>query len=286
MKEFFKNKKVIITGHDGFKRLWLQDLLNEWEAHLIDTSSIQSHLDVAEHFTNNKPEIVFHISSHNPEQTKLLSPYISTSHILDVIKSTPSIKSAIVIPAKKSEEAKEWQTGLDEDEKKELARLLEKVDNVQIRGEIWHQLVKKFITVPIELCIVDSNNKVFMVYRKDREFDGYHIPGTVINDWETVDQACARLVNGEVLRDAGFSITKPESVGWLEVRRGEGAEESKTRNAISLLYLARLDGAYEEKEGMAFFDFNSLPENTLGHHKFILRRFNQYLTDGEIVLGK
>jgi hypothetical protein len=94
------------------------------------------------------------------------------------------------------------------------------------------------------------------------------------------------LVNGEVLRDAGFSITKPESVGWLEVRRGEGAEESKTRNAISLLYLARLDGAYEEKEGMAFFDFNSLPENTLGHHKFILRRFNQYLTDGEIVLGK
>jgi ADP-ribose pyrophosphatase YjhB (NUDIX family) len=286
MKEFFKHKKVIITGHNGFKKIWLQDLLNEWEAHTVKLPEIQDASEIHTHFMREQPEIVFHITTHTPNQENLVSPYVSTSHILDALNNTPSIKSAIVIPEKKSDTHKTWQKGLDEEEKKELARLLEKVDNVQIRGEIWHQLVKKFITVPIELCIVNNENKVFMVYRKDREFDGYHLPGTVINDWETVDEACTRLVHGEVLRDAGFTITKPKSIGWLEVRRGSGKEESRTRNAISLLHLAHLDGNYTEKEGMGFFGFDNIPQNTLGHHIFIIRKFKEYLDSGEIILGK
>ena len=239
-----------------------------------------------------QPDIVFHIAlpggtlGVDSPQEGTLSPYIGTVSVLDVIKDIPSITQAVVIPSEKVHPDKEWHPSLDEEEKKQLAHLLEKVDNVQIRGEIWHQLVKKVITVPIELCITDEDNNVFLVYRNDREFDGYHMPGTVINDWETVEEACIRLVQGEVIRDAGIIITKPHSIGWLEVRRGNGPEESKTRNAVSLLFTAKLVSGFTPQEGRGFYSLGNLPENTLGHHKFILRYFRKNFETGEPILGQ
>lgn len=71
---------------------------------------------------------------------------------------------------------------LNEQEIIKLTDLLARVDNTQIKGDVWYELVKKFITVPIELCILDDQERVLLVYRKDREFDGYHMPGSVVND--------------------------------------------------------------------------------------------------------
>ena len=165
------------------------------------------------------------------------------------------------------------EESITEEEKKELARLLSKIKNREIVGDIWHQLVKKFITVPVELCVLDSKNRVFLVYRKDREFDGYHLPGTIVNDWETVHDARVRLMQGEIQKDAGFVISYPESIGWIEVRRGEGEYESRTRNTVALLHIARIQGEFIEKEGYGFYALDAIPENTLQDHKFILRYF-------------
>lgn len=292
MKEYFKRKKIIITGHEGFKSDWLRDLLVDYDANVMGIIRNQSPENIKTLFKEEQPEIVFHIAlptgvaPNNELHDAVLSPYVGTAAVLDAIKDTPSVTSAVVIPSEIAHLGGTWYPSLDEEEKKQLAHLLEKVDNVQIRGEIWHQLVKKIITVPIELCITDENNNVFLVYRKDREFDGYHMPGTVINDWETVEEACNRLVKGEVIRDAGITISSPYSIGWLEVRRGLKEEESTTRNAISLLFTARLEGDFVPQEGKGFFSFDNLPENTLGHHKFILRYFRKNFEDGSIILGR
>ena len=288
MKEFFKHKKVIVTGERGFKHDWIVELLKEWEADIVSPRH-----DSMNVFAEAQPDIVFHIASssqnknsHVDNENTIVSPYVSTSHILDALRNTPSITSAIVIPAEKVHKEKEWHPSLTDEEKKELAHLLEKAENIEIRGEIWHQLVKKFITVPIELCILNEDNKVFLVYRKDREFDGYHMPGTVINDWETVEEACKRLIKKEVTEGAGLTITEPVSIGWLEVRRGDKPEESKTRNAISLLHVAKIVQEPVLQEGTGFYAFDALPENTLGHHLYILKFFKKYIEDGEIILGK
>jgi hypothetical protein len=111
------------------------------------------------------------------------------------------------------------------------------------------------------------------------------VPGRVVNDWETVKEALARLVQGEVIVDAGLHITEPKSIGWLEVRRGQGLNENKSRNALSLLHIARLHGNFVPKEGMGFYDFDNLPKNTLSFHKFLLQFFRRYLDDGRIILG-
>lgn len=285
MKEFFKDKKVIVTGQPGFKQEWITKLLQEWEADIINPTHDIKHI-----FIQEQPEIVFHISGSKDRglhvSEGIISPYTGTSSLLDAIHSVSSVQSAVVIPEDKAHKDTEWNHHLTDEEKKELAHLLEKAENVEIRGEIWHQLVKKFITVPIELCILNEENKVFLVYRKDREFDGYHMPGTVINDWETVDEACNRLIKKEVAEGAGLTITTPISIGWLEVRRGNKPEESKTRNAISLLHVAKVFGKPLLKEGSGFYAFDALPENTLGHHKYILTFFEKYLDDGQIILGK
>ena len=177
-------------------------------------------------------------------------------------------------------------TLLNDDDKKLLASLLERAKNTDIKGEVWHQLVKKFITVPVELCVLDSKNRVFLVYRKDREFDGYHLPGTIVNDWETVHDARVRLMQGEIQKDAGFVISYPESIGWIEVRRGEGEYESRTRNTVALLHIARIQGEFIEKEGYGFYALDAIPKNTLQDHKFILRYFKKYLENGHIILGE
>ncbi len=175
---------------------------------------------------------------------------------------------------------------LSEEEKVELSTLLERAKNTDIKGEIWYQMVKKFITVPVELCVLDKDNKVFLVYRKDREFDGYHLPGTIVNDWETVHDARVRLMEGEIKKDAGFTISYPESIGWLQVRRGEGENDSPTRNTVALLHIARLEGDFTPQEGYGFYMFDNIPKSTLKDHKFILRYFKRYLENGHIILGE
>lgn len=65
-------------------------------------------------------------------------------------------------PEKDEGEIQKTLLPLKEEEKQQLAGLLERIKNTEIKGEIWHQLVKKFITVPIELCILDKQNRVFL----------------------------------------------------------------------------------------------------------------------------
>lgn len=175
---------------------------------------------------------------------------------------------------------------LTDQEKKELVVLLEKIENTEIRGEIWHQLVKKFITVPVELCILDDNDRVFLVYRKDQEFDGYHMPGSVVNDWETVEEARARLIQDEVVTGAGIEITEPEPIGWVESVREAGPAEASTRHGVLLLHIARFRGDFIAREGMGFYAFDAIPSNTLGCHKYLIPFFERYLRDGKPILGK
>lgn len=169
---------------------------------------------------------------------------------------------------------------LNQDEKNVLAELLEKAENKDIRGPVWHALVKKFPTVPIELMVFNDKKEVFLVYRDDAEFTGWHHPGSCWNDWETLPERRQKLVDGEIIKDAGIKITEPISIGWMGVYRGDGPDENGSRNACSLIHMAHLASEFTPKQGYGFFPLDNLPEDTLGCHKYILRRVKQYLVDG------
>ena len=142
---FWKGKKVLITGHTGFKgswlSLWLQSLGAEVVGVSLDsptTPSLYEQANVAKGmislrqdirngeaikqlFQQHKPEIVFHLAAQplvrysyqNPVETYETN-VMGTLHVLEGIRSVDSVRSAVMITTDKCYQNKEWVWGYRE----------------------------------------------------------------------------------------------------------------------------------------------------------------------------
>lgn len=145
--EFYKNKKILVTGHTGFKGSWLcRVLINagsnvtgyalkpDGEPNLFSIAevnkSINSILGDIRDFENLKsvfesfrPEIVFHLAAQpivregykNPRET-FETNVMGTVNLLECIKLCPSVKSVVNVTTDKVYQNKEWCWGYREDE--------------------------------------------------------------------------------------------------------------------------------------------------------------------------
>lgn len=156
---------------------------------------------------------------------------------------------------------------LTQSEVEQLAGLLGKIE-WPMPKEVFYALLRCTVSVPIELAVIDDKGYVLMFYRKDEEYDGYHMPGTVLRDNEDVSNALRRLLASELV---GANISAPQNIGWIEIPRGSGHGENPTRHEISLIFLARLHGEYQGKGG-EFFPIHKLPKNTLPHHVTLIQQ--------------
>ncbi|MGC9603058.1 MAG: NUDIX hydrolase [Minisyncoccia bacterium] len=132
-----------------------------------------------------------------------------------------------------------------------------------LKQSIFSAIVNKTVSVPIELAVFDEQGRVLMFYRRDDEYDGYHIPGTVLRDNEDVPAAIRRLLKSEVV---GGRVTQITSLGWIEIPKGD----NPTRHEISLLHSCVLEGPYNGKSGEFFFP-DKLPFTTLDHHHTLIK---------------
>ena len=139
LQQFFHNKRVLITGHTGFKGAWLAHVLANWGAHIVgvalephvspnlyDTLGLARRIDsrivdirnfseLQAVFEKEKPEIVFHLAAQAIVRESYRDPLrtiavntLGTGHILEAIRHTPSVKSAVLITTDKVYENKEW----------------------------------------------------------------------------------------------------------------------------------------------------------------------------------
>lgn len=139
MKEFYKNKKVLITGHTGFKGSWLTQILLNWEADVVGISlkpdtrpslfevlgfekkiknyfvDVRNFDEIKKVFENEKPEIVFHLAAQAIVRTSYDDPIytistnvMGTANILQVVKEVGFVKSTVIITTDKVYENKEW----------------------------------------------------------------------------------------------------------------------------------------------------------------------------------
>ena len=146
--EGYQGKKVLVTGHTGFKGSWLSIWLNHLGADVIgvaldpktqldnfilsDVSSfvkdvrldIRDKESLMELFRKEKPEIVFHLAA----QPLVLDSYkcpletfetntLGTANILEAIRQTKSVHTAIFITTDKVYENMEWLWPYRENEK-------------------------------------------------------------------------------------------------------------------------------------------------------------------------
>ena len=147
MLQTYQNKKVLITGHTGFKGSWLSVWLHmlgaELTGYALDPltpkdnfvlSGMQENMhdnrgDVRDFhhlskvFETAKPEFVFHLAAQplvgrsyeNPVETYGTN-VMGTMNVLECIRNTPETKVGVIITTDKCYENKEWIWGYREND--------------------------------------------------------------------------------------------------------------------------------------------------------------------------
>ena len=144
-KNFWKGKKVLVTGHTGFKGSWLSLWLQSLGAELVGVSldvpttpSLYEQANVSENmislredirdvvairkiFQDHLPEIVFHLAAQPLVRLSYREPVetyeinvMGTLHVLEGIRSVDSVRSAVMITTDKCYQNKEWVWGYRE----------------------------------------------------------------------------------------------------------------------------------------------------------------------------
>lgn len=145
---FYSGKRVLVTGHTGFKGSWLSIWLNELGAEVIgvakDTYSerdnyvlseigkkikadlrldIRDGKDIAQVFDEYHPEIVFHLAAQPLVRLSYDIPVetyetnvMGTINIMEAIRLTDSVKVGVMITTDKCYENKECMRGYKEDD--------------------------------------------------------------------------------------------------------------------------------------------------------------------------
>ena len=145
--EFFKDKQILITGHTGFKGSWLCEILLALGANVIGysletntspnlfsileldkrtnnyISDIRDYKTLLEIMKKEKPEIVIHMAaqplvreSYNEPIYTYETNVIGTVNVLQAIKETNCVRSAVMITTDKVYENKERNEPYTEDD--------------------------------------------------------------------------------------------------------------------------------------------------------------------------
>src|SRR3989339_597364 len=146
-KKFWENKKVLITGHTGFKGSWMSIWLCEFGAKVIgysldplskidnfELSKIKEKIidirgDIRDYekiyctINQYKPDIIFHMAAQPLVRKSYKSPKETydvniggTVNVLEAIRNTNFVKTGIIITTDKCYDNKEWIWGYREND--------------------------------------------------------------------------------------------------------------------------------------------------------------------------
>lgn len=153
---------------------------------------------------------------------------------------------------------------LTPEESKQLAALMQKVE-FPVPVEVFNEWCANFTIGTAEIALFRVNPKtkekeVFLTYRKDRFFDGWHFPGSVILPGKTVQDTLNKVIKTEL---GSITITDPKYLTWFE--RVKGRDEGLRGQELSLFYISYTE-ANIETEAEKFFSLKNIPKNLIPAH--------------------
>lgn len=147
LKKIYKGKKVLVTGHTGFKGSWLSVWLKELGAEVIgyaiDPPSVPNMFeainleDKIASFTGDvidgerlravfkrmQPDIVFHLAaqpivrqSYNEPKLTYQTNIMGTVNLLEAVRATDSVRACVIVTSDKCYENREWVYGYREND--------------------------------------------------------------------------------------------------------------------------------------------------------------------------
>lgn len=145
--DFYKGKRVLITGHTGFKGSWLALWLHQLGAEvtgyalapvgedhhfgLLGLDKMIHHVEgnlldkekLGRTFAESRPEIVFHLAAQALVRLSYDEPAMTfetnvtgSVNVMECIRQTPSVKSLIYVTSDKCYKNKEWVWGYREND--------------------------------------------------------------------------------------------------------------------------------------------------------------------------
>lgn len=147
MTDFYKGKKVLITGHTGFKGTWLTKILvnmgaevlgysrcSEKDPSLFELSGVKERIihvkgnvcdygQLQETFRYFQPEIVLHLAaqpivreSYSEPRSTYETNVMGTVNVLEAVRNTQAVKSVVIVTTDKVYRNNEWVWGYRENE--------------------------------------------------------------------------------------------------------------------------------------------------------------------------
>ncbi|QQR89114.1 MAG: CDP-glucose 4,6-dehydratase [Myxococcales bacterium] len=148
-KGFWNNRRVLVTGHTGFKGTWLSVWLKSMGAQvaglalapqqkqdMFNLVDLPASLDLHEigdirdahvvriSLANFEPEVVFHLAAQPIVRQSYRDPLgtyatnvMGTAHVLDAIVKTKSVKAALIVTTDKVYTNEEWLWGYRENDR-------------------------------------------------------------------------------------------------------------------------------------------------------------------------
>lgn len=145
LRDFYRGKTVLVTGHTGFKGSWLTQTLIRFGANVVGIGlapntpcdifvlgGLESEIDHHEFdirdfsrvdgvIARACPEVVFHLAaqplvrkSYEDPLATISTNVIGTAHVLEAVRRTPSVRAAVIVTTDKVYENQEWVYGYRE----------------------------------------------------------------------------------------------------------------------------------------------------------------------------
>lgn len=145
--EYWRGRRVFLTGHTGFKGAWLVMVLSAWGAHVhgyalppadpsLFVSAGASNLLASETLADvldqgaltsalkaSDAEVVIHMAaqplvrlSYDEPVSTFATNVMGTVHLLEAVRSQPSVRAVVVVTSDKCYENREWVWGYRETE--------------------------------------------------------------------------------------------------------------------------------------------------------------------------
>lgn len=141
---FYKDKKILVTGHTGFKGSWMCKVLTEAGANVVGYAlplernslfqlshlsekvcsvegDVRDYVSLLKAFKKHNPEIVIHMAAQPIVRESYKNPVytyetnvMGTVNVLECIRQTPSVKSVVNVTTDKVYLNREWEWGYRE----------------------------------------------------------------------------------------------------------------------------------------------------------------------------